>query len=105
MMAMKGRHIITVSTEHRAVLDTCHHLEKHGCRDQLSAGSAGRTDRIWIHLKSAIRPDTILIAAMYANNETGVIQPVKAIGEMAKAQGVLFFTDATQALGKNQSLM
>jgi cysteine desulfurase len=99
MLSVKGKHIITVSTEHRAVLDTCQHLEKLGAEiSYLTVQPDGLTDLET--LKSAIRPDTILLAFMYANNETGVIQPVKAIGKIAKEQGILFFTDATQALGK-----
>jgi cysteine desulfurase len=99
MLAGKGKHIITVSTEHRAVLDTCNHLEKLGAEiSYLPVQPDGLVDPET--LKSAIRPETILIAIMVANNETGVIQPVKAIGEIAKERGILFFTDATQASGK-----
>ena len=99
MLSVKGRHIITVSTEHSAVLATCSHLEKLGAEiSYLPVQPDGLID-LEI-LKSALRPDTILIAVMYANNETGVLQPVKAIGELAKEHGILFFTDATQALGK-----
>jgi cysteine desulfurase len=99
LLAGKGKHIITVSTEHRAVLDTCIHLEKLGAEvSYLPVKPDGLIDLE--KLKSAIRPDTILIAIMYANNETGVLQPVKAIGELAKSHGILFFSDATQALGK-----
>ena len=101
MMSGKGKHIITVSTEHRAVLDTCNHLEKLGAEvSYLAVQSDGLIDLD--KLKSAIRPDTILIAVMYANNETGVLQPANAIGKIAKDHGILFFTDATQALGKIQ---
>jgi cysteine desulfurase len=99
MYQAKGKHIITFSTEHRAVLDTCRHLEKMGAEiSYLPVLPDGMPDLDI--LKSAIRPDTILIAVMYANNETGVIFPVSAISEIAKAKGILFFTDATQALGK-----
>ena len=98
-MAGKGNHIITVSTEHRAVLDTCYHLEKLGAEiSYLPVGPDGLTDLET--LKAAIRPDTILIAVMYANNETGVLQPVRAMAELARSRGILFFTDATQAIGK-----
>jgi cysteine desulfurase len=99
MMAGKGKHIITLATEHRAVLDTCGHLEKLGAEvSYLPVQPDGLIDPAL--LQSAIRSDTILIAAMYANNETGVIQPVQTISKIARQKGVLFFTDATQALGK-----
>jgi cysteine desulfurase len=99
MMSVKGKHIITVTTEHRAVLDTCSHLEKMGAEvTYLSVQSDGliNTDL----LQASVRPDTILIAVMYANNETGVIQPIRAIGKIAREHGIFFFTDATQAVGK-----
>ena len=99
MLSVKGNHIITVSTEHRAVLDACNHLEKLGAEiSYLPVQSDGLVDLN--QLRSSIRPETILIAVMMANNETGVIQPVKSIGEIAKLNKILFFTDATQALGK-----
>jgi cysteine desulfurase len=99
MYASKGRHIITVATEHKAVLDTCLHLEKMGGEiDFLPVDVEGLISLE--ALESAIRPDTILIAVMYANNEIGVIQPISAISQIARRHGVLFFTDATQAVGK-----
>jgi cysteine desulfurase len=99
LLAGKGKHVITLSTEHRAVLDSCRHLEKIGAEvSYLPVRADGLVDLVT--LKSAIRPDTILICVMYANNETGVIQPVKTIGEIAKEHGILFFSDGTQALGK-----
>jgi cysteine desulfurase len=99
MYAAKGKHIITCATEHKAVLDTCKHLERQGAEiTYLSVGSDGLIDLE--ALQKAIRPDTILIAVMYANNETGVIQPAKQIGAIARQHKVLFFTDATQAAGK-----
>ena len=99
MYASKGRHIITVATEHKAVLDTCLHLEKMGGEvDFLPVDGEGLISLE--ALESAIRPDTILIAVMYANNEIGVIQPISAISQIARRHGVLFFTDATQAVGK-----
>ncbi|HEX3766836.1 MAG TPA: aminotransferase class V-fold PLP-dependent enzyme, partial [Puia sp.] len=99
LMAGKGKHIITATTEHRAVLDTCAHLEKLGAEvSYLPVQSDGLIDPAVI--QSAIRKDTILVAVMYANNETGVIQPVQAISQIAKQQGIIFFTDATQAVGK-----
>jgi cysteine desulfurase len=99
MYAGWGKHIITVETEHRAVLDTCGHLGKTGAEiSYLPVGPDGLIDlKI---LRETIRPDTILIAVMYANNETGVLQPVKEIGRIASEHGILFFCDATQALGK-----
>ncbi|HLZ86972.1 MAG TPA: IscS subfamily cysteine desulfurase [Puia sp.] len=97
--ASKGDHIITVVTEHKAVLDTAHHLEKLGGGiTWLPVDPKGLIDLA--ALEAAIRPTTILIAVMYANNEIGVLQPVKAISEIARRHGVLFFTDATQAVGK-----
>ncbi len=99
MYAARGNHMITVATEHKAVLDTCRHLEKMGADiTWLSVKPDGLVDLD--ELEKAIRPKTVLIAIMYANNETGVIQPVRAISEIAKRHGVLFFTDATQAVGK-----
>jgi cysteine desulfurase len=98
-MAGKGKHIITAATEHRAVLDTCVHLEKLGAEiSYLPVQPDGLIDPVL--LRSAIRTDTILIAVMYANNETGVIQPISAIGKIAREHGIFFFTDATQAVGK-----
>lgn len=97
--AGKGKHLITVATEHKAVLDSCRHLEKMGAEiTRLSVAADGQLDLN--ALEAAIRPDTLLIAVMYANNETGVIQPIAAIGELAHSRGVLFFSDATQAMGK-----
>ncbi len=99
MYASKGNHIITVATEHKAVLDACAHIEKQGAEvTYLTVDSQGRIDLR--KLESAIRPNTILISVMYANNETGTLQPVKAISEIARKHGVLFFCDAVQAAGK-----
>lgn len=99
MYASKGNHIITAVTEHKAVLDTCRHIEKMGGEvTYLPVNSEGLIDMK--ELEAAIRPTTILIALMYANNEVGVIQPVKEISALARKNGVLFFTDATQAVGK-----
>ena len=95
----KGHHIITVETEHKAVLDTCGHLEKMGAEiTYLPVSRDGLVDPGQV--SAAIRSDTILIAVMYANNETGVIQPVREIGSIARGKGVLFMSDATQAMGK-----
>ena len=99
MYASKGNHIITATTEHKAVLDTCKHLEKLGAEvTYLEVKADGLIDLK--ELEAAIKPTTILIAIMYANNEIGVIQPVKEISALAKKNGALFFTDATQAVGK-----
>lgn len=99
--ASKGNHIITVSTEHKAVLDTCKRIEKQGGEvTYLPVNADGLIDLQ--QLDSAIKPETILIAVMYANNETGVIQPIAEIGTIARKHGVLFFSDATQAVGKVQ---
>lgn len=99
MYAGKGNHIITCVTEHKAVLDTCKHIEKMGGEvTYLPVNKEGLIDLQ--QLEAAITPRTILIAIMYANNETGTIQRVKEIGALAKKYGVIFFTDATQAVGK-----
>ncbi|MDP4131184.1 MAG: IscS subfamily cysteine desulfurase [Bacteroidota bacterium] len=99
MYAAKGNHIITVATEHKAVLDTCKHVEKLGADVSfLGVKQDGLLDLE--ELQSAIRPETILIAVMYANNEIGVLQPIQEISRIAKKHGILFFSDATQAVGK-----
>ena len=99
MYATKGNHIITCTTEHKAVLDTCKHLEKLGAEvTYLEVQPDGLIDLK--QLEAAMRPTTILVAIMYANNEIGVIQPVKEISAIAKKHGALFFTDAVQAVGK-----
>lgn len=95
----KGNHIITVSTEHKAVLDTCKDLERKGFEITfLSVLKNGLIDLA--ELQKSIRPDTILVSVMYVNNETGVIQPIKEIAKLAHELGALFMTDATQAVGK-----
>lgn len=96
--APKGRHVITSKIEHHAILHTCEYLEKQGFEvTYLDVDENGivRLDE----LEAAIRPDTILISIMYANNEIGTIQPIREIGEIANAHGVLFHTDAVQAFG------
>jgi cysteine desulfurase len=99
MYATKGNHIITCTTEHKAVLDTCKHLEKLGAEvTYLEVQPDGLIDLK--QLEAAMKPTTILVAIMYANNEIGVIQPVKEISAIAKKHGALFFTDAVQAVGK-----
>ncbi len=95
----KGNHIITCVTEHKAVLDTCKHLEKLGANvTYLPVHNDGLIDLK--ELESALNDKTILVSIMYANNETGVIQPIHAISELAHKHGALLFTDATQAVGK-----
>ena len=94
--AQKGKHIITSAIEHHAVLHTCEYLEKHGYEVTyvgLDENGVIKLDE----LKAAIRPDTILISVMFANNEIGTIQPIKEIGEIAKEHDILFHTDAVQA--------
>lgn len=95
----KGAHVITVSTEHKAVLDTCRSLENKGIEvTYLPVLPNGLIDLE--HLEKSITKSTTLISVMYANNETGVIQPIKDISRIAKKYGILFFCDATQAVGK-----
>lgn len=95
----RGRHIITVATEHSAVLDTCKYLESKGCEvTYLPVKSDGLIDIA--ELKAKLRDDTILVSIMFANNETGVLQPIKEIAELAHGVGALFMSDATQAIGK-----
>lgn len=99
MYGAKGNHIITLQTEHKAVLDSCRHLEKFGAEvTYLPVDTKGQVDPAAI--EAAVRPTTILIAAMYANNETGTILPVSQISSIARSKGILFFSDATQAVGK-----
>ncbi len=99
MYATKGNHIITCTTEHKAVLDTCKHIEKAGGEvTYLPVQADGLVDLN--ELEKAITEKTILIAIMYGNNETGVVQPIREISKIARKHGVLLFTDATQAVGK-----
>jgi len=95
----KGNHVITCTTEHKAVLDTCKHIEKLGARvTYLDVKSDGLIDLA--ELEAAMTKETILVCIMYGNNEIGVIQPVKEISAIAHKHGALFMTDATQAVGK-----
>src|SRR5258706_674920 len=97
----KGHHIITCNIEHKAVLDTCRHLEKAGADIScLPVNENGLPDLS--ELEAAIKPTTILIAIMYGNNEVGTVMPVKEISAIAKKHGIIFFSDATQAVGKMQ---
>jgi cysteine desulfurase len=99
MYAKKGNHFITAKTEHKAVLDTCKHIEKMG-------GEVTYLDVQYdaminlAELEAAIRPTTVMVCIMYANNETGVIQPMKEIGQICEKHGVLLMSDITQAAGK-----
>ena len=99
MYAQKGNHIITATTEHKAVLDTCKHLEKLGGEvTYLQVQADGLIDLA--ELEAAIKPTTILISIMWANNEIGTVMPMREISAIAKKHGVLLFSDATQAVGK-----
>jgi cysteine desulfurase len=99
MYREKGDHIITCVTEHKAILDSCKHLEKEGCRVTFLPVN----DKGFVSLddiRNAITEKTILISIMTANNEVGVVQDIKEIGKIARERGVLFHTDAVQAVGK-----
>lgn len=97
--AAKGRHFITQVTEHKSVIDTCKRLKEQGCEiTWLPVDRAGRVAPEQV--AEAIRPDTVLVSIMWANNETGTIQPMRQIGKVCREQGVLFHSDATQAVGK-----
>jgi cysteine desulfurase len=99
MYAAKGKHIVTSLAEHKAVLDTCKHLEKLGC--EVTYLKPDRTARVSAEaVRAALRPDTVLVALMWANNEVGTLNPIREIGAVCRAHGVLLFTDATQAVGK-----
>lgn len=96
--ASKGKHIITTTIEHHAIVHTVDYLEKNGCEiTRLDVDENGLIDPE--ELRAAIRPDTILISVMAANNEIGTIEPLREIGEIAKEKGILFHTDAVQAFG------
>ncbi len=97
--SQKGRHIITSKIEHHAILHTCEYLEKQGYEvTYLDVDNDGLVDPE--QLKAAIRPDTILISIMYANNEIGTVEPIAELGAIARERGILFHTDAVQALGQ-----
>ena len=99
MYSRKGNHIITLTTEHKAVLDSCNKIEKMGGEvTYVDVEEDGRVDLN--KLEAAIKENTIMISVMWANNETGVIQPMKEIGEICAKHGILFMSDATQAVGK-----
>lgn len=95
----KGKHLITVKTEHKAVLDTCRELERQGFEvTYLDVKENGLLDLEVF--KAALRPDTILVSVMFVNNEIGVIQPIAEIGEICRDKGIIFHVDAAQATGK-----
>jgi cysteine desulfurase len=99
MYAERGNHIITAATEHKAILDTCKKLEKHGYRvTYLPVMADGLVDLDM--LRESLTDKTILVSIMYANNEIGVVQPIREIGKICRERGVLFHTDAVQAVGK-----
>ncbi len=101
MYKEKGNHIITSTIEHKAILDTCKYLEQHGCK--VTYVSVDKTGRVNAEdVRAAITDKTILISVMFANNEIGTIQPIAEIGKIAKEKGVIFHTDAVQAIGKVQ---
>ena len=98
-LAEQGNHIVTLVTEHKAVLDTCKHLERHGCEvTYLPVDREGLVTPE--EIAAAITDKTVLVSVMFANNETGVIQPIAEIGKVCRSKKVLFHTDATQAFGK-----
>ncbi len=95
----KGKHIVTVKTEHKATLDTCRELERRGFEvTYLDVQPNGLIDLD--RLRDALRPDTILVSVMFVNNEIGVIQDIPAIGELCRSRGILFHVDSAQATGK-----
>jgi cysteine desulfurase len=99
MYREKGNHIITQVTEHKATLDTCKRLEKYGYKVTYLPVQADGLVSV-ADIEAAITPETILVSIMYANNEIGVINPIREIGALCHAKGVLFHTDAVQAVGK-----
>ncbi len=100
MLAHKGRHVITVKTEHKAILDTCKYLETKGLADVTYLDVAPNGLITVDQVRDAIRDDTIIISVMHANNEIGVLQPIKEIGALAREKNIWFHTDATQSIGK-----
>ncbi|MEX1025942.1 MAG: IscS subfamily cysteine desulfurase [Planctomycetota bacterium] len=99
MYASKGKHVITSLAEHKAVLDVAKHLEKEGC--DVTYLRPDKTGRVSLEqVREALRPDTVLVSLMWGNNEVGTLNPIREIGELCHEKGVLFFTDATQTVGK-----
>jgi cysteine desulfurase len=95
----KGKHIVTVKTEHKAVLDTVRELERQGFEATYLEPQENGLITVE-QLEAALRPDTIIVSVMYVNNEIGVIQPIKEIGELTRKKGIIFHCDAAQATGK-----
>ena len=99
MLHKKGRHIVTTQVEHKSILDCCDYLKKHGA--EINYAPVHTNGQINLEaLKAAIRPDTILISVQAANNETGVLMPLKEISEIAHTHNILFHTDAVQLAGQ-----
>jgi cysteine desulfurase len=99
MYSDKGKHIITSQAEHKAVLDVCKHLEQQGF--EVTYLQPDKSGRVTLEaVQAALRPDTMLVALMWANNEVGTLNPIREIGALCHEKGVLFFSDATQAAGK-----
>jgi cysteine desulfurase len=99
MYASKGKHIVTSQAEHKAVLDTCKHLEKLG--HEVTYLAPDEHGRVTVEsVADALRDDTVLVTVMWANNEVGTVNPIREIGALCHERGILFFTDATQAVGK-----
>jgi cysteine desulfurase len=99
MYADKGKHIVTSQAEHKAVLDVCKHLEQQGY--EVTYLQPDKSGRVTLEaVQAALRPDTMLVALMWANNEVGTLNPIREIGALCHEKGVLLFTDATQAAGK-----
>lgn len=97
-VGLEGKHVITSVIEHHAVLHTCKELEQRGC--EVTYVSVDRTGRVSVQeIAGAIRENTVLITIMFGNNEVGTVQPIREIGELAKSRGIVFHTDAVQALG------
>ncbi|MCA6361717.1 MAG: cysteine desulfurase [Bacteroidetes bacterium] len=95
----RGKHLITAATEHKAVLDTCRDLEQQGCQlTLLPVNREGLVDPA--ALRAALRPDTVLVCIMHANNETGTVQPIRQLADITHAAGALFMSDTTQSAGK-----
>jgi len=95
----KGRHLVTSAVEHKAVLDSLHALEREGFEvTYLPVSAEGLLDPD--RVRAAIRPDTVLVSVMHANNEVGAVEPIEAVGRIAREKGVLFHTDAVQSVGK-----
>lgn len=97
-LGVKGKHVITSAIEHHAVLHTCHELERRGC--EVTYVPVDSTGRVSVEdIAGAIQDNTVLVTIMYGNNEVGTVQPISEIGELCRSRGIVFHTDAVQALG------